>query len=255
MDTDKYWTYRPLLDLIGHSEGTDRGRRYNETLAYGAYTGGDVELVAMTLDEVDALQTRMLRHRKNKLKSSACGRYQIVRTTLRQIRTALGLDGSELFNADMQDRMACYLLGVRGIDKFLAGRLSEETMLTNLAKEWASLPTPAGKGYYGGQRAAVTPNRVRAVLGDVRKRHGAAQPLPEPAAEKIEKKARENESWWRKVIGFFTGGGIGGGILYGLDWQMLAVMLGGGLAAAVIVFLLRRQIVAFVRELRGERPA
>jgi len=32
---DKYWVYRPVLDLLGLSEGTDKGRGYNETLAYG----------------------------------------------------------------------------------------------------------------------------------------------------------------------------------------------------------------------------
>ena len=57
---DKYHVYRPLLDLIGHAEGTERKRGYNEMLAYGAFTGGDVDLVTMTLQEIDALQTRML---------------------------------------------------------------------------------------------------------------------------------------------------------------------------------------------------
>lgn len=33
---DKYDVYRPVLDLIGHTEGTDKGDGYNETLAYGA---------------------------------------------------------------------------------------------------------------------------------------------------------------------------------------------------------------------------
>ncbi len=39
---DRYYVYRPMLDLIGFTEGTDKGDGYNETLAYGAYTGGDV---------------------------------------------------------------------------------------------------------------------------------------------------------------------------------------------------------------------
>jgi hypothetical protein len=72
---DKYWVYRPTLDLIGTSEGTDKGRGYNETLGYGAYTGGDVNLVGMTLDQIDKLQTKMLQHPKNKLRSSAVWRW------------------------------------------------------------------------------------------------------------------------------------------------------------------------------------
>lgn len=67
---DKYHVYRPMLDLIGFAEGTDRKRGYNETLAYGAFTGGDVDIVSMTLQEVDALQTRMLKHPVNSFNSS-----------------------------------------------------------------------------------------------------------------------------------------------------------------------------------------
>lgn len=168
--SDKYYTYRPLLDLIGYTEGTDKGDGYNETLAYGAYTGGDVNLVGMTLGEIDNLQTKMLRHPKNKWNSSAIGRYQIVRTTLRKIKEQLNLSDGELFNEEMQDRMACYLLGGRGIDLYLKGRMTENTLINNLAKEWASLPTTKDRGYYGGQHAAVKSARVRTVLSEVKKR-------------------------------------------------------------------------------------
>jgi hypothetical protein len=39
---DKYHAYRPLLDLIGFTEETDKGRGYNETLAYGKMLDGKV---------------------------------------------------------------------------------------------------------------------------------------------------------------------------------------------------------------------
>ena len=114
---DRYYVYRPMLDLIGFTEGTDKGDGYNETLSYGAYTGGDVDLVSMTLKELDALQTKMLQHPKNKWKSSAAGRYQIVRTTARDIRKKLPkrYPLTRKFDQDCQDEMACYLLGGRGI--------------------------------------------------------------------------------------------------------------------------------------------
>lgn len=174
--TDPFFTYRPVLDLLGNSEGTDKGRGYNETLAYGEYTGGDRELVAMTLDQIDELQTAMLAHPKNKWNSSALGRYQIVRTTLRKIRKKLNLSGQEVFSASMQDRLACFLLGGRGIDRWLAGKMSLNALLTALAKEWASLPTPSGKGYYSGQNASVSVSQVVEALVEVerrRKLHGA----------------------------------------------------------------------------------
>ena len=180
LTTDKYFVYRPMLDLLGKSEGTDKGRGYNETLGYGAYTGGDKNLVEMTLDQIDILQTKMLKHPKNKWKSSALGRYQIVRTTLREIISKLNLSTALKFDQDMQDRMGCYLLGVRGIDKWLSGRLSTDTLISNLSREWASLPTPEGKGFYSGQNASVSVAQVKAALEAVRTRTNATPPTPIP---------------------------------------------------------------------------
>jgi muramidase (phage lysozyme) len=103
----------PFLDLIGRAEGTDKGRGYNETLGYGLLTGKQ-NLTGMTLDQIDALQTQMLRSPKNKWNSSALGRYQIVRTTLRRIRKQLGLHGDEKFDSSLQDRLARRLYQARG---------------------------------------------------------------------------------------------------------------------------------------------
>ncbi|RWI06817.1 MAG: hypothetical protein EOQ89_03545 [Mesorhizobium sp.] len=168
---DIYWVYRPLFDLFGKSEGTDKKRGYNETLGYGAYTGGDVELVKMTLEEIDVLQTKMLKHPANKLNSSALGRYQIVRTTLRKIKKAMELDDTLHFDGKLQDHCCLYLLNGRGLSRFLDGSLSANAFMTNLAKEWASIPTPKGVGYYANQsRTPVTPDDVRKVLAEVKAR-------------------------------------------------------------------------------------
>lgn len=250
--SDKYWVYRPLLDLIGITEGTDKGAGYDETLGYGAYTGGKVKLVAMTLDQLDALQTKMLKHPKNKLRSSACGRYQIVRTTLRAIRAALGLTGKELYDEDMQDRLACFLLGQRGIDKYLGGRLSEDTLVNNLAKEWASLPNTGGKGHYAGQKAAAPASRVRAALAEVKARHRAERPGPAETTDKVEEEVERKSSWWQKLLGLFGLGGGAGGFLWGLDWQTVAAIGGVTVLLIVIVVVFNRQVIAALRNVRDE---
>lgn len=253
---DKYYVYRPLLDLIGYTEGTDRARGYNETLAYGAYTGGAMNLTGMTLQEVDDLQGRMLKHPKNKWKSSAVGRYQIVRTTRRAIQKALSIPSSARFDVDMQDRMACFLLGQRGIDKYLAGRLSEDTLLDNLAREWASLPTSKGKGFYGGQHAAVDPSRVRAVLAVVRERHAQGQPARE--VEKpvlpptVDQKVAKETGFWSKISGAIGGGAVSLGWLAGADWKTIAVLGCLTLIFLTGLFLMRRQIIAGLKEIREE---
>lgn len=105
-----------MLDLIGAAEGTDKGRGYNETLGYGAFTGGAVNLTGMTLNEVLALQQRMLAHPDNAYNSSAVGRYQIVGKTLRSLMDEMSLSGDRLFDEDTQDELARALLRRRGND-------------------------------------------------------------------------------------------------------------------------------------------
>ncbi|MGC4025922.1 MAG: D-Ala-D-Ala carboxypeptidase family metallohydrolase [Mesorhizobium sp.] len=129
----------PFLHLIGKTEGTDSGDGYNETLGYGAFTGGDVNLEGMTLDQIDALQTQILHHPDNAHNASPVGRYQIVQKTLRTLRKEMGLSGSEKFTRQLQDRMALALLERRGLSQWQAGKMSDEQFLTNLSREWASL--------------------------------------------------------------------------------------------------------------------
>lgn len=153
-----------VLDLLGSTEGTDRGRGYNESLGYGAYTDGDVELTSMTLADIDALQGQMLRHPDNKWNSSALGRYQIIRTTLRSLKKKMGLPDDTLFTPEVQDAMALQLLKDRGLDKYLAGKITLAAFQNNLAKEWASLPTTSGKGAYKGQNVGAKGSSITAIL-------------------------------------------------------------------------------------------
>lgn len=262
---DKYWVYRPTLDLIGKSEGTDKGRGYNETLGYGAYTGGNQDLVGMTLDQIEALQTKMLANRKNKLKSSALGRYQIIRTTLRTMRQQLGLTGHEKFDADMQDRLACYLLGQRGIDKWLAGRLKTDTLIDNLAQEWASIPRTDGKGHYEGQNAGVSVSQVKAALAEVARRHAEGQPkvvekvpvtVETPVVPKqIDKEVRQKTNWLTSIFG---AGGIGSGIVaffQGFDWQTIAIFVGSGVVVGGLTLIAGEWIIRRVKAIRREWEA
>lgn len=258
---NKYYVYRAMLDLIGKSEGTDKGRGYNETLGYGAYTGGDQDLVSMSLDQIDALQTKMLNNRKNKLKSSALGRYQIIRTTLRTMRQQLGLTGREKFDAEMQDQLACYLLGQRGIDKWLACRLKLDTLIGNLAQEWASIPRLDGEGHYAGQNAGVSVSQVKAALAEVARRHAEGQPkvvekvpvtVETPVVPKeVDKEVKKKTGLWGWLTTIFGSGGAGLAGFLGADWQTILAIGGVALVVLMIVILLRRQIIGAVQDIRG----
>jgi len=117
--------YDPVLNAIGKAEGTDKGRGYDETLGYGKFTGGDRDLQGMTINQVIDLQTDMLKHPANKFNSSALGRYQITRQTLRDFAPRLGLDGNTKFNAATQDKIAIAILkSTNGSPAKLRGRWS-----------------------------------------------------------------------------------------------------------------------------------
>lgn len=101
-------TANPFLDLLGRTEGTDRGAGYNASLGYGRFLPGGREqnLTGMNLDQIRELQTQILKNPENTLNSSAIGRYQITRSTLDDLRSQLDLKGNELFDPAMQDRLA-----------------------------------------------------------------------------------------------------------------------------------------------------
>ena len=135
--------YKDVLDHIAKAEGTAGrpGGGYDTSLDYGRWLPGGKEgnLIGKTLDEIDALQTGMLSNPENRRKygnglgSSAIGRYQIVRKTLRGLRKNLRLNGDELYDQKMQDRLAAELARARGADP------------TGLGQEWASLHGERGR--------------------------------------------------------------------------------------------------------------
>jgi muramidase (phage lysozyme) len=121
--------FKPLLNFIARHEGTSNqpGGGYNTSLGYGAFTGGEKNLVGMTLSEIDVLQTQMLNHPENHFNSSALGRYQIVRKTLRGLKSEMGLSNSENYSVSLQDRLGARLIRRRG------------RSVQGLRNEWASL--------------------------------------------------------------------------------------------------------------------
>ncbi|MBN8245703.1 hypothetical protein JF546_22050 [Nitratireductor aquimarinus] len=151
-------------------------------------------------------------------------------------------------------------LGLRGIGKYLAGRLFQDTLINNLAREWASLPTTSGKGAYAGQDAVVNPDRVRQILAQVKKRHHDTQPVREILVEReidkpvvpitVEAEIRKRTDQWSWITTIVGSGGAGLAALAGMDWQTVVAIGALALGGLLIALLLRRQIVCAVQDVR-----
>lgn len=131
-----------VLDFIARPES---GGRYD-----AVYPGRRrPEILDMTISEL----IQDMRARGRASGSSASGRYQYIRTTLQDLVNSMGIDPNRTkFNKETQDRIAIYHLRKdHGLDRWLAGRMSNEQFLDRLSKTWAGLPNPGrGGSYYAG---------------------------------------------------------------------------------------------------------
>jgi muramidase (phage lysozyme) len=123
-----------LLDFIGAKEAPK---------GYDTVYGNRMDrmpkpLTSMTMKEI----LEQGRWRTKTFGSSACGRYQFMDATLRDLATELDLKAEDVFTPDYQDRLGLHLLRRRGYDRWIKGTLSDGEFMLNLAKEWASFPVP-----------------------------------------------------------------------------------------------------------------
>lgn len=135
-------------------------------------------LTKMTLDEVIAAQVGWSKNHK----SSAAGAPQFMRATLKGLISELRLNGSQLLDGNLQDRLAYHLLKRRGYREYMAGKISRTQFGKLLAQEWASFPVledtrgahrdvKRGQSYYAGDnlnKSLVSPQKVEAVLDRMR---------------------------------------------------------------------------------------
>lgn len=194
--------------------------------------------------------------------SSACGAYQFMagrNHTLAGLVKELGLGPNQVFDADLQDRLAYHLLIRRGYGEFVAGKIGPVEFGKRLAQEWASFPVLAatkgakrfllrGQSYYAGDglnKSLVKPERVEAVLAAVLALDKGRAP-----GSVLQGKAKDAQT---KAAGQAGGAiAVGGGAaasapvvdVASFDWT--AWLLAGGLglaAAALIAFLIWRAVI------------
>lgn len=145
--------------------------RYESRGNYNVILGGETvpELTKMTLNQVHEYQRQMVQSGKE---SSAVGRYQYIRKTLRDTAAQMRLDpNTTIFDQKTQDAIATYTLRSIGLDRWLNGQLSDEDFLNNVAKIWAGIPNTAGISAYqgvGSNKAGTTSKNALATLQNIK---------------------------------------------------------------------------------------
>lgn len=173
---------KPLLEFIYSGEGGydsyNRGRAGDSP---GGWPGG---LQKLTIAQIMQLQTQG--------RVFAVGAAQFIPETLKIALRESGLTVNDLFNAENQDRLAiALLLGSKRpkLAAYLKGKNNDlDGAQIELAKEWASVPMPNGKGYYDGDSAGNMATQkvteVRKALQQAQKAlrdgHGTGEPDKKP---------------------------------------------------------------------------
>ena len=205
--------------------------------------------------------------------SSAAGAGQFMHATLVGLKQELHLSGTEIFDADLQDRLAMRLLDRRGYELFVAGRIDRVEFGERLAQEWASLPVLSAcrgahralqrsQSYYAGDslnKALVSPQKVEAVLEKVMETVGPAPaaepvyldrtvtvPVVSPEVKALDKPAHRSKTVWMWLT---TAAGSAAAIFPGIDWRVQLAIIGVIVCFAVYAIVRRRQIAAAVHEI------
>jgi len=105
-----------------------------------------VELTKMTVDQVLALQDQRRKKGLKKGESTAVGAYQIVQGTLKEKIAQLKIQGDEMFDKDLQDRLADSLIKQAGYEEYAANPTpdAKKAFVKRLSGLWAGIPKDAG---------------------------------------------------------------------------------------------------------------
>ena len=141
---------------------------YDVTFNYGEWDGGEHKpITQMTLKEIDHLQTKILRNKNNHINSSAVGKLQITRTTLRYLKSKYSWNDDTIFSKEFQQGVFKLLLNIRGLHKFKSGKISLAHFQNNLAKEWASVArADTGKSHHD-QRVGSSSKIMHELLTEI----------------------------------------------------------------------------------------
>jgi len=226
-----------LLDFIRETE-VGRSDRASYDVIYGHNQDKLAKpITSMTIGDLVDMQASFTK----KYRSSASGGYQFMRATLQDLSRELGLRGTQIFDPNLQDRLAYHLLKRRGYEAYMAGKLSRTEFGKRLAQEWASFPVLAatqggtrhvgrGQSYYAGDglnKALVSPERIEAVLDRVKAAGNGLSPSPKlapqpPAGVPVHPTAKQGSG--KGLLAFVVAAVVGAVALF---WENITALFGG----------------------------
>lgn len=167
-----------LLELIAHGEGTSDviAKRYGYSSGYevsygfGRYSPKiDVPLTELTIGEIKIYQDKMILNQKGKkLKSSAVGKYQLIRKTLDDMQSKLGFKDNDQFTPELQDIIGFELLKRRGLEPWKNNKISSMRFQKNLSMEWTSIENPeTGRSFYD-QHIGTKTKEIQSILNIIK---------------------------------------------------------------------------------------
>lgn len=164
-DKESASKYDKLLDVIASWES---GGNYNAYFGHG--NNHEIKFTSMTVGEVLKWQREYL---DGGSPSSAMGKYQVLFRTLSSlVENYDSISKDQIFDENLQDKIAMILLKQRGLNDYLEGKISDREFAHNLSKEWASLPSVTGKhpnaSYYDGDGLNKSHVKVATILKAVR---------------------------------------------------------------------------------------
>lgn len=201
------------LRILAHIQRHEAPKGYDQVYG-GSRLQPPKPLTQMTVDEVLAWQDASVARGS---KSSAAGGFQIIRKTLRQLKSDMELSGREIFTADLQSAMAYRLLEGRGYSKWKSGAISTERFANNVAHEWASMPLVSGpnrgRSAYAGDGLNSALTNVDAYLatfdpnipGPSLIRQEETRPFPRPAGGSTPTPPAKGTTWLSRILRFLTG--------------------------------------------------
>ena len=246
-----------LLDFIRKTE-VGRTDRASYDVIYGQNQNKlPKPITSMTVGELVDAQADFTK----RFKSSASGGYQFMRKTLQNLSRELRLNGRQVFDPDLQDRLGYHLLKRRGYEAFMAGQISATEFGRRLAMEWASFPVLAktlgggqdhngkllnlmvdrGQSYYAGDplnKALVKPEGIEQLLEKVKAASSTVN-KPEPAVRQPDEPLlKSKRAWLWGYIGTMSPAALMGAF----DWRVQMLIVASIIGISIYSIVTMKQV-------------